>query len=234
MPKAFDKWQVFPHRPLEKLEDNLWRVEGDLPNGNGTRVMTIARFRDGTLLLHNGIALEEEQMKEIDAFGRPSVLVVPSGFHRLDSRVYKERYPQVKVFCPAGARAKVAQVVAVDGSYEDAPKDDDVRLFHIDGSKQREGVLEVKSGGATSLVFNDAVNNLPKMGGFFGFLLAPTGQPCVPRVARWTMVKDKAKFRSHLEQIAATPNLRRLIVSHGKVMAEKPGEILRQVAAALQ
>jgi hypothetical protein len=233
MPKAFDKWQVFPHRPLEKLEANLWRVEGDLPNGNGNRVMTIVKMRDGGLLIHSAIALAEPLMAEIEAFGKPAVLVVPNGLHRLDSKVYKERYPSLKVVSPAGARKKVEQVVKVDASYAEAPGDEDVRLLHLDGTKDGEGVIEVKSGGKTTVVFNDAVNNLPKMGGFFGFLLAPTGKPAVPRIARWMMVKDKPAFRAHLEKLAATPNLGRLIFSHGAVIHDQPGEVLKSVAAAL-
>jgi len=233
MPKALATWQVFPHRPLEKLDANLWRVEGDLPNGNGTRVMTIARFADGSLLVHNGIALEEPLMAEIDAFGRPSVLVVPGGFHRLDAKVYKERYPNVKVVCPAGSRKKVEQVVRVDATYDDAPHDDVARLMHVDGTKLAEGVLEVKSGGATTLVFNDLINNLPKMGGLFGFLLAPTGKPCVPRLARWIAVKDKRAVRAHLEKLAATPGLARIIMSHGKPITDQPADVLRMIAATL-
>jgi hypothetical protein len=233
MPKAFDTWRVFPHRPIEKLEPNLWRVEGDLPNGNGTRVMTIARLRDGSLVIHNAIALEEELMKEIEAFGKPAVLVVPNGFHRLDAPVFKKRYPSLRVVCPAGSRKRVEQVIPVDATYSDALKDDDVRLFHLQGTRDAEGVLEVRSNGKTTIVLNDAVNNLPKLGGLFGFLLAPTGKPSVPRLARWMMVKDKAAFRAHLDQLASTANLGRLIVSHGKMMADQPANILRAVAAAL-
>jgi hypothetical protein len=233
MPKAFESWQVFPHRPLEKLEPNLWRVEGDRPNGNGTRVMTIAKMRDGGLLIHNAVALEDPLMVEIEGFGRPAVLVVPNGLHRLDAKVFKQRYPQLQVVCPAGARKKVAQVVPVDATYADAPADADVRLFHLAGTQDNEGVLVVKSGDKTTLVLNDAVNNLPKMTGLFGFLLAPTGQPSVPRIARWMMIKDKPAFRAHLETLAATPNLERIIVSHGALLADRPHDVLRTVASAL-
>src|SRR5262249_40739050 len=140
MPKAFDSWQVFPHRPIEKLEPNLWRVEGDLPNGNGTRVMTLARMDDGGLVIHNAVALEDELMKEIEAFGTPSLLIAPNGFHRLDASVFKKRYPDAKVVCPAGSRKKVEQVVAVDASYATAPSDGSVRFYHLDGTKEAEGV----------------------------------------------------------------------------------------------
>jgi hypothetical protein len=124
-------------------------------------------------------------------------------------------------------------VVSVDATFADAPGDDDVRLTHLEGTKEQEGVLEVKSSGGTSYVLNDCINNLPKLGGFFGFILAPTGIPSVPRIARWMMVKDKPAFRSHLERMAGTPDLRRVIVSHGAVLSERPGDVLRSVAAAI-
>jgi hypothetical protein len=218
MAKPFETWTVVPHKPIEKLTANLWRVEGDIPGQQGTRVMTIAKRKDGGLVVHNAIALEEELMKDIESFGDPAVLVVPNGFHRLDAKIYKMRYPKLRVVCPAGARKKVEQVVAVDGSYADAGKDADVTLAHLDGTKEQEGVMQVRSPDGTTLVFNDCINNLPKMGGFFGFLLAPTGRPSVPRIARWMMVKDKPAFRGHVEKLAGADAVKRVIVSHGAVM----------------
>jgi hypothetical protein len=233
MPKALDTWQVFPHRPIEKLEPNLWRVEGDIPYQKGTRVMTLAKMKDGGLLIHNAIALEDDLMKEIESWAKPSLLVVPNGFHRLDSRVYKQRYPQLKVIAPAGSRKKVAQVVPVDADYASAPSDDSVRLHHWDGTKDVEGFLEVKSNGSSTVVINDVVNNLPKMGGLFGFLLAPTGTVSVPRLSRWMMVKNKPAFAAHLNRVAADPKLKRVIVSHGAVLSDRPGESLKTAAARL-
>ncbi|HVY49425.1 MAG TPA: hypothetical protein VHB21_26215 [Minicystis sp.] len=227
MPKAYDAWTVLPHRPIEKLEPNLWRVEGDLPDGNGARVMTIAKLEGGGLVIHNAVALEEELMKELEAFGTPEVIVVPNGFHRLDAKVFKQRYPGAKVLCPAGARKKVEQVVPVDGTYDDAPKDANVRLYHLDGVKQHEGVMEVRSPSGTTIVLNDVVNNLPKMGGMFGFMLAPTGRVSVPRIFRWFFVKDRAAFSAGIEKLAATEGLRRVIVSHGAMLTDAPAKELR-------
>ena len=48
MPKAFDDWQVHAHRPIEKLTENLWRVEGDVPGMPLKRVMTVGKRSDGT------------------------------------------------------------------------------------------------------------------------------------------------------------------------------------------
>ena len=231
MPKAYDTWTVLPHRPLEKLEPNLWRVEGNLPSG-GTRVMTIVKLASGGLVIHNAIALEEDAMKELEAFGTPEILIVPNGFHRLDAKVFKQRYPQMKVLCPAQAKKKVEQVVAVDGTLDDGPKDDALRMYHLDGAKHHEGVLEVKSAGGTTLVFNDAVMNMPKLGGVIGFMLSPTGRPAVPRIFRWFFVKNKKTFIGAIEQLAATPNLRRVIMSHGKMFEDQPGESLKTALTA--
>lgn len=233
MPKANESWTVLPHRPLEKLAENLWRVEGDLPQGGGTRVMTIARLGDGRLVIHNAIALEDSLMAEIEAFGTPSAIIVPNGFHRLDAKVFKKRYPNAKVFCPRGAQKKVAQVVEVDGSYDDAPQDATVRLQHLEGTKDGEGVLEVRSSDGVTLTLNDAVCNLPQISGAIGFLLGPTGRASVPRFTRWMVMKDRAAFKAHLARLAQTDDLRRVIVSHGKMIATSPRETLAAVAGEL-
>ncbi|MCC7386483.1 MAG: hypothetical protein IT384_31885 [Deltaproteobacteria bacterium] len=232
MVKAFETWTVLPHRPLEKLTENLWRLQGKLPGGRGTRVMTLARMRDGRVVVHNGIALEEELMKEIEAWGTPAVIAVPNGFHRLDAKVFKQRYPSAKVYCPAGSKRRVERVVAVDGSYEDAPRDETVRLEHVAGCPM-EGVLEVRSSDGVTLVFNDLIANLPALSGFTAIWMGPTGRPSIPRVMRWVLIKDKAACRSQLQQLGATPDLRRLIVSHGKPVLEGAGELLRSIAATL-
>src|SRR4051812_39840203 len=121
MARANDAWTVLPHQAIEVLADNLWRVEGGLPDMPLKRVMTIVRRPAGGLVVHNAIALDDASMARIDAWGPVEYLVVPNGYHRLDAKVFKQRYPQARVLCPRGSSKKVAEVVAVDGSYEDFP-----------------------------------------------------------------------------------------------------------------
>jgi hypothetical protein len=235
MPKFHRSWTVVSHRPFEKLEDNLWRVEGDLPAGNGTRVMTLARMRDGGVLVHNAICLEPELMAELEAFGTPRVIVVPGGYHRLDALVWKQRYPSARIVGPAGARKRIEQAVRLEATYDAPLGDDDVRLAHLPGTADREGVLVVRSGERVTIVFNDAINNLPRLGGLFGILLAPTGVAAVPRIARWILVKDRNVLSAELERLAALPGLHRLIVSHGSIVeGGAAGETLKKVAARLR
>jgi hypothetical protein len=235
--KPFETWTVLSHRPIEKMADNLWRVEGDfeVPLGDATRVMTLAKLADGRVVIHSGIALEEELMKEIEAWGKPTAIVAPNGFHRLDAKVFKKRYPDAKVYCPRGAVKKVSEVVHVDGTLDDAPSDDTVRFTHLAGMKEAEGVLEVRSpnGGGTTLVLNDVVFNVPKRRGLGELVLGPTGKPAIPRVARWFLLKDKKAFRSQLEKLADTPDLKRVIVSHGRPLTEAPASTLRELASTV-
>jgi len=236
MPKANTSWKVLGHEPITPIGDNLWMVIGTLPDMPLKRVLTVARRSDGKLVFHNAIALEEEAMKQVEGFGEPAFLVVPNGYHRLDAPAFKARYPGLRVLCPAGARNKVAEVVGVEGSYDDFPPDDAVKLYHLDGVKQAEGVMEVRSQDGVTLVFNDAIFNLPHMPGFAGFvfrMLGSTGGPRVTRLMRLFVVKDKKALRGHLEQLAETPDLRRIVVSHGAMITEAPAEVLKQVARGL-
>ena len=144
MAKAHTEWTVLEHGPIEKLADNLWRVDGTLPGMSLHRVMTIAKLGDGRLAVHNAIALREPEMKEIDAWGTVALILVPNGFHRLDAPAFKSRYPGAKVLAPKGSRKKVEEVVAVDGTYDDFPKDDAVRLESLRGVKGQEGAMVVR------------------------------------------------------------------------------------------
>lgn len=237
MAKATRGWTVLPHRPIEKVTENLWRVEGDLPGMPLKRVMTVARRSDGSLLVHNGIALGDEEMRQIEEFGRIAFVVVPNGYHRLDAGAYKERYPQAKVLCPKGVREKVAEVVTVDGTYEDLLPDEAMSLTKLDGMGMREGVLLVWSQDGVTAVFNDVLFNMPHVGGMQGLVLKhltqSTGGLRVTRVAKLFFIKDQAALRAHLERIADTPHLRRIIVSHHEMFVGDARTALRQVAATI-
>lgn len=233
MAKVFDRWTVLPHRPIQKHTENFWSVEGTMPDGKTRRVMSVARRSDGRLVIHNGIALEEPLMAEIEALGEPGFLLVPNGFHRQDARIFKRRYPKMTVLCPAGSKRRVTQVIAVDGSYEDAPKDSAVRIAHLEGMKAFEGVLEVRSNDGSTVVLNDAVCNMPKLSGLGGFFLAPSGIASVPRFARWLLIKDKGAFKAHLLRLAQLDGLKRIVVSHGDVIQDSPRTVLEGIGAAV-
>lgn len=219
------EWEVREHGPIEPIAENLWRVTGSLPGMSLRRVMVVVRLSDGRLLLHSAIAMREPQMKELEALGPIAFLIVPNRAHRLDAPRYRRRYPDARVLCPRAARAKVAEVVPVDGTYEDFPSDPTARFEPLHGTGDEEGVLLVTSGDGTSVVLNDAVMNMDRkrdpLGFFFTTLLGSAPGPRVSRLAKLVFVKDKRALRADLERLAALPDLRRLFVAHEKV-AEGP------------
>ena len=236
MAKVHTSWRVLTHGPIEKLSERVWRVEGELANMPMKRVMTIVRRSDGGVVIHNAIALGEAEMAEITAWGPVVAIVVPNGYHRLDARVFHERFPSARVICPPGARKKVEEVVPVTLSYGDEPADPAVSFEVLAGTKGSEGAMIVRDGAGTTLVLNDIVFNMPHVGGFTGFMLrrvtASTGGPRISRIARWFLARDKPALRAHLEKLAALPDLRRVIVSHHQVI-EQPAGVLRELAASL-
>lgn len=237
MAKANTEWTVLPHRPLLKLAENLYYVEGDLEQMPLKRVMTVARRSDGDLVIHNAIALNKGSMDELENLGKVRYLIVPNGWHRLDARVYKDRYPEARVFCPRGARARVSEVVSVDGAYEDFPADAAVSFATLEGVAQREGVMSVKSHDGVTLVFNDVLFNMPHVEGFHGFVLkyitGSSGGLRITRIAKLALIKDRAAFRAHAERLADTKALRRIIVSHHEVVKTDAAARLRAALSSL-
>jgi hypothetical protein len=230
-------WKVAPHGPLEQLSPRLWRVEGEVPGMPLKRVMTIARRADGTLVVHSAVAVAEALMQQIDAWGRVAWIVVPNGYHRIDARRFKERYPDAKVLAPKGSRKRVAAVVKVDGTLEDFPADPHVSFANLRGCKDAEGVMIVKDEDGTSLVFTDGLFNMPHAGGFQGFLFryvtGSSGGPRVSNLFRWFLVKDAKAYAAHLRELAGTEGLRRVVVAHHEVIADDPAQTLRDVADRL-
>jgi hypothetical protein len=238
MAKAHLEWTVLPHGELVQLADNLWWVEGSLPGMSLKRNMTIARMRDGRLVIHNGIALEPKAMERIEALGTPSFLVVPSKHHRLDAPSYKRRYPGLMVLAPRGSRAAVEEVIEVAGGYEHFPGDDAVQLAALPGLNDAEGVMLVRSSDGLTVVLNDAVFNMDTKQDFMGrlmtTLLGSAPGPRVSRLAKLALIKDKRALRAELERFAALPELVRVIVAHEKVASgPEASSALRQAATYL-
>jgi hypothetical protein len=232
-------WTVLPHGPLEKLEPNLWAVEGSvrMPAGELPRRMCIARLGDGRLFLMNGIPLREEAMREVEAFGKPSFLLVPNGFHRLDIAAFKQRYPELRILAGEGSRKRVEEKAPVYGGWNEAPRDPDVSVESLGGTKVDEAVVSVRSGGRVSLCFfGDALMNIPHrpgLGGLLFRLLGVTGGPRVTAIARRFIVGDRAVFREHLVRLAARAGLQRLVPCHGGIVRDDAPGVLRRVAEQL-
>jgi hypothetical protein len=239
MAKPFSEWTVLPHGELTRLDDKLLSVTGTLrmpPMGDVERRMTVVRLRDENLVIYSAIALREPEMRTIEAFGTPAYLIVPSDIHRMDAKIWKERYPGLKVIAPEGARAKVSEVVDVDDTLVDFG-DPTVRFETVPGTAGREAALVVETKSGTTLVVNDLIFDLPNRPGVSGWLFEKIGMtgdhPHLPAPVRMRQVKDRDALRAHLERWARLPGLNRVIISHGNIIASDAPEVLDRVAKDL-
>lgn len=237
MPRPLQSWKVLPHGKLSVVDDNLLTVVGKLhmPIGDLPRRMTVARLRDGRLIIYSAIALDESEMEALEKFGAPTFLVIPSDRHRMDAKIWKDRYPRLLVLAPPGARDKVNEVVRVDATAFDF-RDPTVRFLPVPGTEGHEAALVVQSAGGTTLVVNELIWNVDHRPGFGGWLMRLTGmtseEPRIPPLTSLLGIKDKPALRAQLEQWAEL-RLRRIIVSHGEIIEARPNEVLRELAKQL-
>lgn len=238
MTRPNENWNVLPHGKLTPIDDGMLTVEGriKMPLMDLPRRMTVVRLHDSRLVVWSAIALDDAAMATFEAFGRPAFLVVPNDHHRLDAKAWKNRYPELKVIAPEGAREKIANVVAVDTTSPDFG-DPGVTFVTVPGTRAHEAALVVRRERGTTLVLNDLVGNIRAASGIDGWLLRLAGfagdDAQIPRVVKMALVKDAADLRAQLLEWAELPGLRRIIVSHGDPIESEPQRTLRDLAASL-
>jgi len=238
MPGTFEKWTVLPHGKLTSVDDNLLTVVGELPMpaGDFPRRMTVARLRDGRSIVFSAIALDEPEMKALEAWGQLTFLIIPNERHRKDARIWKDRYPQLVVVAPAGAREQAAEVVPVDATTVDFG-DSTVRFVTVPGTEEREAALVVETTTGTTLVLNEIVWNVHDRPGFGGWLFRLAGftgdAPKIPTFVALKSIKDKPALAAQLRSWAELPGLNRLIVSHGEIVSHEAPALLRQLAQSI-
>jgi hypothetical protein len=234
MAKPPRPWIVTRHDPIEKLEDNLWAVAGDVPGLPFRRRMTIIKRADGTLLFFNAIPLEEAALKEITDWGKPAILVVPHDQHMIDARPFAEKLG-LKLYGPKECEAKIRERAEMSGTLEALPPDPAIRIEPVAGVKNGEPALVVASaGGHTNILVSDVImNNTKQHIGFFPRMMGFAGHAKVVPVFRMMFLKDKGALKSQLNRWADLPGLARLVPSHGDIVSSAAADALRAASATL-
>ena len=236
--------RVLPHGPIEELAPGLWHVTGAVPpRALFPREMLLYRLPDRALLVHSAIALAASGMTRLESLGRPGVLLVPNPVHRIDAAAYKHRYPELRVICPAAARAFVEQVVPVDGTAEGVLPGYGIRCHEPRGVRFPELAYELPLSDGRALVFTDVLFNMDA-----GYLRRHV--PPHKRLVLWLdrlpaylgitllyrllFLEDSGAFRRWLEELAARlPDLRVICVGHGSPIRGDCAWSLREAARGL-
>ncbi len=224
-------WIVSPHGPLEKLEPNLWTVHGMMGNGVVDRRMNIVRRANGSLWFFHAVPLAEPELDEVLAWGKPEALILGHGDHGLDATPFARKLG-VKIYGPRAHEAALRQKHELAGTLEALPEDPHVRFLEMRGTKKGDAAGLVTSGDRVSVMFSDCYQDHTHTKGvarLFGF----RGGPKVVPLFRFLFTKDAKALRAHLEELAATPGLARILPTHGPMRTEDPAGTLRAVAARL-
>lgn len=240
MAKLHNEWTVLPHGPLREVDERLLTVVGQIPMplGNFPRRMTVVGLSGGRTALFSPIPLVEAEMERIEALGQPAFLIIPGGFHRLDARPFKARYPKARVVAPYGARELVSEAVRVD-LVLDRLDDPETSFVTLAGTANREAALIVRRPGGISLVVNDIIAHVANPQGFGAWLMTRlfgfgATRPAIPRPIKSKLVKDPPDLAAHLADWAAIPGLRRIIPSHGEIIDRQPAAQLLRLAQSLK
>jgi hypothetical protein len=228
------QWTVLPHGKLTPVDERILTVVGDLkmPLMHLPRRMTVVRTSRGELVIFSAIALDEDGMAELEAFGRPAFLVVPSERHRLDAPAYAQRYSNITVIGPHAGAKKIGDVVRVDTSTPDFG-DPSVRYVEVAG----DSALEVEGEAGLTLIVNDLIGDIHGESGLGGWLLRMMGfagdDPHVPAPVKALLGKHKREVAEQFRRWAERQDLRRILVSHGDPIEQEPRAALRTLAASL-
>jgi hypothetical protein len=225
-------WIVTPHGPIEKLEDNLWALQGTVPRMPFPRRMSMVRLADRRIVFLDAVPMGEEALAGIRAWGTPSILVVTNGYHRIDVHAFREKFG-LTVLAPQRSAARVRERVQVDGPLEALPADPALRAEPLEGVDTGEAVFHVQSRGKTTLIFSDGVMNMHQRLRLLPRLFGFQGGPKVTPVFKMFVVKNKAALRAHYEKLAQTPGLARLVFCHGEAIEVDPAGALRKAAATI-
>ena len=240
MQDTLSEWTVMPHGRLVEIDQGLLTVAGEIkmPLGAFPRRMTVVGLRGGRTAIFSAISLDEPEMKRIEALGKPTGLIVPGDHHRLDARVWTERYPGITVLAPPGAAEAVNEVVFVDAT-QDILDDPAVRFIVVPGVDGHEAALMVRRPEGSTLIVNDIIGHVVHphgvgaqiMARLFGFGVSG---PRIPRPVKSRIVKDPRALAAQFRMWAADPDLVRIIVSHGDPIERQPAAVLNALAQALE
>ena len=228
------EWTVLPHGKLTRVNERILTVVGDLkmPLMHLPRRMTVVRTTPGDLVIFSAIALKDPDMAELEAFGRPAFMVVPSLRHRLDAPSYLHRFPGTTVVAPRFGAEKIGEIIRVDTCTPDFG-DPSLRYVEIAG----DSALEVDGDDGLTIIVNDLIGDIHGEEGLGGWLLRVMGfagdDPHVPAPVKLALGKHKSEVAQQFRRWAERDDLRRIIVSHGDPIERDPRGALRTLAASL-
>jgi len=215
---------LYPHGPIDFVDDGLFVVSGRWKRSAFERKMTVFLLASGEVAVHSAIAMDEAGMASLQAIGRPSWILVPNRLHASDAGFYADRYPSARVLVPAAARGKLFEKLRrIDGSIdEDWPEALRGELAVVPLRGTRIGEVAFVHGPSRTLVLTDAVFNyrehdLPWLARLFMRANRAYDRFGPSRIFTSFGVSDREAFSASIDALLEH-DFDRVIMSHGRVL----------------
>ena len=176
-------------------------------------------------------------MRELEALGEPTVMIIPHWDHWAHIAAFKRRYTHLDVVCPRASIDRISKHLKVEYSCEDYFPRYGVKYYRPPGIYPFEGVFEAPVGeGKVAVIMNDLITNVPHQTGFYGLLLRLTGSSGKPRVIY--MVKRQLRvqrepLRTYIASLAERRDIAMVTTSHGECLVADVAKTLIRVAQKL-
>jgi len=207
---------------LQAVADDIWVAQQVLVKPGRVLIpinMTVLRLRDGSLLVHAPIAIDESLAQSLDALGPVRQVVAPNSFHHLFVTPCLQRYPQAALWVAPGLPAKRSDLKPAGVLGMDQPPwAGELDTLVIDGApKLREVVFFHRA--SRSVLVTDLLFNMTDPATFTtGLVLRLMGTYRRLAVSRaWRLyTKDRRAQQPTLQALLAWP-FERIIPAHGTV-----------------
>jgi hypothetical protein len=202
---------------LTNLAPDLWIATRHFTNELGmvTSRMTVIRLKDGRILLHSPVPIEQDLLSAVENLGQVAALIAPNLFHHQFLTEWRSAFPEAKAFCAPGLAAKRSDF-KFDGVLGDASPPEwrgQVDELVIKGIPEYGEVVFFHRPSRTLIVSDLVFNYTPAQaasdpGGADGL-----GPHCRIRSA----ISDPNALRDSVESILRWP-FARVIVAHGEIV----------------
>jgi Domain of unknown function (DUF4336) len=218
---------------LCRLDRDLWTKQHPLRFLGaevGTR-MTVFRLKDGNLLLHSPVPLDQATQAELDALGPVRFVVAPNRYHHLFVAEYARTYPQAKILAAPGLDLK-RKDLRFDAILSPAAPSEwageiDQTIFQA-FPPLNEVIFFHRS--SRTVVFTDLLINIQTSEStytrFLMWLDGGLGHVAVPRSFRLLLKMRRARARETIDQILSW-EFDRLSLAHGEIVEHGTKEIVR-------
>ncbi len=207
---------------LEQISDCIWVAEEEfslLGLHIGKR-MTVVRLKDGKLLLHSPISMNELLLQELKKLGEIAYLVSPNLFHHLHINEWTNIEPKPIVYAPPHIEKKQPQL-KVDFYFSEDLKpswQEELEIYLLKGTRAHETIFFHKE--SKTLIVTDLVMNFHHQTSLWERLmlsyLGTYKKLGCSKLFR-AGIKDKKVFQRSIYKIYSL-DFETIIMSHGKIL----------------